>query len=110
MPALPKPHRVAVLLADIKIEGPDAAFEREAATLIWIACIEICQRHPRLALLDADATPLSPHDGHFAPDHAGRGGRPTDAFYGPTRRDEVIWIETLLAAKPGVVRLHAIDR
>lgn len=110
MPALPKPHRVAFLVPDIKIEGPDGAYEREAEVLLWVACIEVCQRHPRLAVLDADATPLFPQDGHFAPQHAGRGGRATDAFFGPTRRDEVLWLELVIANRPGVVRLHAIGR
>jgi tetratricopeptide (TPR) repeat protein len=108
--AIPKPHRVAVLVPEVKIDGPDAAYEREAAVLVWTACIEICQRHPRLAVLDADATPLFPQDGHFAPQHAGRGGKPTDAFYAPTRRDEVIWLELGLGAKAAVVRLHVIGR
>ncbi|HET9990153.1 MAG TPA: hypothetical protein VFQ65_16600, partial [Kofleriaceae bacterium] len=81
-----------------------------AAVLLWTACIEICERHPRLAVLDADATPLLPQDGHFAPQHAGRGGKPTDAFYAPTRRDEVIWLELGLGAKAAVVRLHVIGR
>lgn len=110
MPALPKPHRVAFLEPDIKIEGHDGAYEREAAVLLWVACIETCQRHPRLSVLDADATPLFPQDGHFAPQHAGRGGRATDAFFGPTRRDEVLWLELVIANRPGVVRLHAIGR
>ncbi len=108
--ALPKPHRVAFLVPDIKIEGPDGAYEREAAVLLWVACIEVCQRHPRLSVLGADATPLLPQDGHFAPQHAGRGGRATDAFFGPTRRDEVLWLELMIANKPGVVRLHAVPR
>ncbi|HEY5952238.1 MAG TPA: hypothetical protein VIV40_42360, partial [Kofleriaceae bacterium] len=108
--ALPKPHRVAFLVPDIKIEGVDGAYEREAAVLLWVACIETCQRHPRLSVLDADATPLFPQDGHFAPQHAGRGGRASDAFYGPTRRDEVLWLELMISGKPGVVRLHTIGR
>src|SRR5439155_4250404 len=110
MPALPKPHRVAVLVPDLKIDGPDAAYEREAAILAWTACLETLQRHPRLAVLDPDATPLFPVDGHFAPEHAGRGGRPIDAFFGPTRRDEVLWLELVLSSKPGIVRLHAVGR
>src|SRR5262245_45587154 len=110
MPALPKPHRVAFLLPDVKIEGPDGAYEREAAALLWVACIEACQRHPRLAVLDADATPLLPQDGHFAPQHAGKGGRANDAFYAPTRRDEVLWLELMISNKPGVVRLHTVGR
>jgi tetratricopeptide (TPR) repeat protein len=108
--AIPKPHRVAVLVPDVKIDGPDGAYEREAAVLLWTACIEILQRHPRLSVLDADATPLFPQDGHFAPQHAGRGGKPTDAFYAPTRRDEVIWLELGLGAKAAVVRLHVVGR
>jgi tetratricopeptide (TPR) repeat protein len=107
--ALPKPHRIAFLLADVKIEGADASYHREASVLMWTACIETCQRHPRLSVLEADATPLFPQDGHFAPEHAGQGGRATDAFYGPTRRDEVMWLELVLG-KPGVVRLHTIAR
>ena len=110
MPAIPKPHRIAVLVPEVKLDGADTAYEREAAALVWTACIELCQRHARLAVLDADATPLLPQDGHFAPQHAGRGGRPTDAFYAPTRRDEVIWLELGLGAKPGIVRLHAVGR
>ncbi|MEO8842319.1 MAG: tetratricopeptide repeat protein [Kofleriaceae bacterium] len=110
MAATPKPHRIAVLVPEVKIDGPDAAYEREASVLLWTACIEILQRHPRLAVLDADATPLFPQDGHFAPEHAGRGGKPTDAFYAPTRRDEVIWLELGLGAKAAVVRLHVVGR
>jgi hypothetical protein len=110
MAALPKPHRIAFLVPDVKIDGPDAAYEREAAVLLWTACIETCQRHPRLAVLDADATPLFPQDGHFAPQHAGLGGRATDAFFSPTRRDEVLWLELRLGPKPSVVRLHAVGR
>ncbi len=109
MAALPKPHRIAFLLADVKIEGPDASYHREASVLLWTACIETCQRHPRLAVLEAEATPLFPQDGHFAPEHAGHGGRATDAFFGPTRRDEVLWLELVLG-KPGVVRLHTVGR
>ena len=55
--ALPKPHRVAFLMPDVKIEGPEGAYEREAAVLLWVACIETYQRHPRLSVLDPDATP-----------------------------------------------------
>src|SRR4051812_44794755 len=110
MPALPKPHRVAFLVPDVKIDGSDAAYEREAAVLLWTALIETCQRHPRLSVLDADATPLFPQDGHFAPQHAALGGRATDAFYGPTRRDEVLWLELAIGNKPRVVRLHAVGR
>jgi tetratricopeptide (TPR) repeat protein len=110
MAALPKPHRVAVLEPAVTVEGPDAAYDREAAVLVWTACIEICQRHPRLAVLDADATPLFPQDGHFAPQHAGRGARPDDAFFSQTRRDELVWLELTIGPKAGVVRLHAVGR
>jgi hypothetical protein len=110
MPIIPKPHRIGVLAPDVKLDGPDTAYEREAAALIWVACIELCQRHPRLAVLDAEATPLLARDGHFAPHHAGRGARPTDAFYASTRRDELIWLELSLGAKGSIVRLHAIGR
>jgi hypothetical protein len=110
MPLIPKPHRIAVLAPAVKLEGPDVVYEREAAALIWIACIELCQRHPRLSVLDAETTPLLPQDGHFAPHRAGRGGRPDDPFYAPTRRDEVIWLEAGLGAKASVVQLHAIGR
>ena len=67
--ALPKPHRVAFLVPDIKIEGTDGAYEREAAVLLWVACIETCQRHPRLSVLDADATRCG--FGSAAPDVSG---------------------------------------
>ncbi len=110
MAAIPKPHRVAFLVPEVKIEGPDGVHEREAAVLLWTACIETCQRHPRLAVLEAEATPLFPQDGHFAPQHARHGARATDAFYGPTRRDEVLWLELLLSGRPGVVRLHTVGR
>jgi tetratricopeptide (TPR) repeat protein len=110
MPIIPKPHRIGVLAPDVKLDGPDTAYEREAAALIWVACIELCQRHPRLAVLDADATPLLARDGHFAPHPAGRGAHPLDAFYAPTRRDELLWLELSLGAKGGIVRLHSIGR
>jgi hypothetical protein len=109
VPALPKPHRVAFLVPQVTIEGADVAYEREAAVLLWVACIETCQRHPRLAVLDADATPLFPQDGHFAPQHAQPGALPSDTFYAPSRRDELAWLELALG-KPGVVRLHVIAR
>ncbi|MBV8758306.1 MAG: tetratricopeptide repeat protein [Deltaproteobacteria bacterium] len=109
MPTLPKPHRVAFLVPEVTIEGPDAAYEREAAALLWVACIEICQRHPRLSVLDADATPLFPQDAHFAPEGAGRGGSPADPVYAPTRRDELAWLEVTLG-KPAPVRLHVVGR
>jgi tetratricopeptide (TPR) repeat protein len=110
MPALPKPHRIAFLVPDVKVDGPDAAYEREAAVLLWTACLETCQRHPRLSVLDAEATPLFPVDGHFTPQHAALGGRATDAFYAPTRRDEVLWLELSIGNKARVVRLHAVGR
>ncbi|MBL9012873.1 MAG: tetratricopeptide repeat protein [Myxococcales bacterium] len=106
MPALRKPHRVGVLLPDVTIEG-DVALEPEAALLLWVALIECCQRHPMLAVYDPESTPLFPHEGHFAPAHASIGASPTDAFYGSTRRDELIWLE--LVAR-GVVRLHTLGR
>ena len=110
MPALAKPHRIAFLVPDVSIDGPDAPFERAAAALLWTACIEACQRHPRLAVLDPDATPLLPQDGQFVPKHAERGGRPNDAFFAPTRRDEVLWLELSLSGKPAAVRLHVVGR
>ena len=51
MAALPKPHRIAFLVPEVKIDGPDGAYVREASILLWTACIETCQRHPRLAVL-----------------------------------------------------------
>jgi tetratricopeptide (TPR) repeat protein len=110
MAAIPKPYRVAFLVPEVKVEGPDGAHEHEARVLLWTACIETCQRHPRLAVLDAEATPLFPQDGHFAPAHAGHGARATDTFYGPTRRDEVLWLELILSSRPTAVRLHAVTR
>ena len=83
-------------------------FAREAAALLWVACIELCQRHPAIAVLDPDATPLVPQDGHYAPSGADRGATPTDATYGPTRRDELMWLEVALAAgKPVSVVLRS---
>lgn len=110
MPALPKQHRIAFLVPDVKVDGPDAAYEREAAVLLWTACLETCQRHPRLSVLDAEATPLFPVDGHFTPQHAALGGRATDAFYASTRREEVLWLELTIGSKSRVVRLHAVGR
>ena len=107
MPALRKPHRIAILLPDLTVEGPEAVYEREAALLLWTALLETCQRHPGLAIYDAESTPLWPHDGHFAPAHAQLGATVDDPFWGSTRRDELIWLElTLAPGKPGVVRLH----
>ena len=74
MPALRKPHRVAFLVPEIVVEGADAPNASEAGLLLWIACIEACQRHPGLAVYDAESTPLVSQDGHFAPHHA-RPGR-----------------------------------
>ncbi len=107
MPALRKPHRLAILAPDLTVEGQDAVYEREAALLLWAALIECCQRHPGLAIYDAESTPLWPHDGHFSPAHAQLGATTTDPFWASTRRDELIWLElTLAAGKTSVVRLH----
>lgn len=107
MPALRKPHRVAVLVPELTVEGPDAPYASEAGLLLWVACIEVCQRHPGLAVYDAESTPLVSQDGHFAPNPARPGATPDDSFYGPTRRDELIWLELALP-RPGAVRLHAL--
>src|SRR5678815_4363356 len=109
MPALRKPHRVAFLVPELVVEGSDAPNAAEAGLLLWVACIEACQRHPELAVYDAESTPLVSQDGHFAPHHARPGATPTDAFYGPTRRDELVWLELALP-RPGAVRLHALAR
>jgi tetratricopeptide (TPR) repeat protein len=109
VPALRKPHRVAVLMPEIGLEGPDLAYEREAALLMWVACIETLQRHPGLAVYDPESTPLVALDGHFVPQHAGRGASPIDAFYAPARRDELVWLEAPLS-KTGAVRLHTLAR
>ena len=109
MPALRKPHRMAFLLPDVTIEGPDVGLEPEAALLLWVALIETCQHHPGLAVYDADSTPLYPQEGRFAPSHAAIGSLPTDGFYGSTRRDELVWLE-LRAPKAGPVRLHTLAR
>src|SRR5678815_5502817 len=87
MPAPRKPHRVAFLVPELAVEGADAPNASEAGLLLWVACIEACQRHPGLAVYDAESTPLVSQDGHFAPHHARPGAAPTDAFYGPTRRE-----------------------
>jgi tetratricopeptide (TPR) repeat protein len=107
--ALRKPHRVGVLVPIVAAEGPDVAYERELALLIWMACIETCQRHPGLAIYDPESTPLFPVDGHFAPLHAGRGAELHDPFWGRTRRDELVWLE-IPAARSGVVKLHVVGR
>ena len=109
MPALRKPHRVAFLVPDVTVEGADVVHEHEAALLFWTACIEVCQRHPGLAVYDPDSTPLYPQEGHFAPQHAAIGATPIDPFFGPTRRDELVWLE-LSVPKPGAVRLHTLAR
>ncbi|MDX2092020.1 MAG: tetratricopeptide repeat protein [Kofleriaceae bacterium] len=104
-----KPHRIAFLVPHVKVEGADVAFAHEATLLLWTACIEVCQRHPELAVYDAESTPLLPLEAHFTPQHALIGATPTDAFYGPTRRDELVWLELSLS-KPGAVRLHVLGR
>ncbi|HVK85459.1 MAG TPA: tetratricopeptide repeat protein [Kofleriaceae bacterium] len=109
MPALRKPHRVAFLVPAVRVEGADVAFAHEAALLLWTACIEVCQRHPGLAVYDAESTPMVPLEAHFTPQHAVIGATPSDAFYGPTRRDELMWLELSLPG-PGPVRLHVLAR
>ncbi|HEX4422223.1 MAG TPA: hypothetical protein VH165_30130, partial [Kofleriaceae bacterium] len=109
MPALRKPHRVAFLVPELTVEGPDAPNASEIGLLLWVACIEICQRHPGLAVYDAESTPLVSQDGHFAPHHARPGATPVDSFYAPTRRDELVWLELALP-KAGAVRLHTLAR
>ena len=109
MPALAKPYRVAFLAPAVTIDGPDGAYAREAALVLWAACIETCQRHPGLAVYDPESTPLYPQDGHIAPQHAAIGAAPTDAFYAPTRRQELLWLE-LSAPRSTAVRLHALRR
>jgi tetratricopeptide (TPR) repeat protein len=104
--ALAKPYRVAVLAADVALDGADHVFQREASALAWVAAIELLQRHPAVAVLDADATPLEPVDGHYAPRGANRGARCDDAVYAPSRRDELVWLEVSLAARTSSVRLH----
>ena len=109
MPALRKPHRIAFLLPEVAIEGADVAHAHEVALLLWTACIEVCQRHPGLAVYDAESLPLVPAEGHFRPQHATLGATPGDAFWGTTRRDELVWLEVGLP-KAGRVRLHTLDR
>ena len=108
MAALRKPHRIAFLCPDLIVEGSDTSSEAEAALLLWCTCIELCRRHPGLAVYDAESTPLFPQDGHFAPQYAALGATPTDAFFAPTRRDELLWLELTLPR--GAVRLHSLDR
>ncbi len=111
MPPLRKPHRVAVLLPQLHVDGPDAAYQRETSLLVWIACIEACQRHPGLAVYEPESMPLQPMDGHFVPSHGRLGAAPDDAHYGSTRRDEVVWLEvTLIPGKSSEVKLHALAR
>jgi tetratricopeptide (TPR) repeat protein len=109
MPALRKPHRVAFLVPELTVDGADAPNAPEAGLLLWVACIEVCQRHPDLAVFDAESTPLVSQDGHFAPHHARPGATPADSFYGPMRRDELVWLELGLP-RPGLVRLHTLAR
>jgi tetratricopeptide (TPR) repeat protein len=109
MPALRKPHRVAVLVPELTVDGADAPYASEVGLLLWVACVEVCQRHPGLAVYDAESTPLVSQDGHFAPHPAAPGATPIDPFYGPTRRDELIWLELALP-RAGAVRLHTLAR
>jgi hypothetical protein len=108
MPALRKPHRVAFLLPSVTITGSDVGIAHEIALLLWAACIEASQRHPGLAVYDAESTPLFPNDAHFTPQHAVIGATPTDPFYATTRRDELLWLEVALPKQD--VKLHAIGR
>jgi hypothetical protein len=109
MPALRKPHRIAFLAPDLAVEGSDAAYTAELGLLLWSGLIEVCQRHPGLAVYDPESTPLFPRDGHFVPQHAIVGATPDDAFYATTRRDELVWLELRLP-KASAVRLHALAR
>jgi tetratricopeptide (TPR) repeat protein len=109
VPALRKPHRVAFLVPALAVDGPDAPYASEVGLVLWVACIEACQRHPGLAVYDAESTPLVSQDGHFAPHHARPGATPVDSFYGPTRRDELVWLELALP-RGGPVRLHTLTR
>jgi hypothetical protein len=99
-----KPYRVAILLPEVRIDGPDAVLEREAALLLWMACIEACHLHPLLSALDASATPLVPQDGHLVPD------APEAAVLAAARRDEHIWFELVLSEGSASARLHTRDR
>ena len=109
MPALRKPHRVAFLLPSVTITGSDMSLAHEVALLLWVACIEACQRHAGLAVYDAESTPLFPRDAHFTPQPAVIGATPTDAFYATTRRDELVWLEVALP-KHDETRLHVVRR
>ena len=109
MPALRKPHRVGFLVPALTVDGPDAPYASEAGLVLWVACIEACQRHPGLAIYDPESTPLVSQDGHFTPHHARPGATPIDSFYGPTRRDELAWLELTLP-RGSAVRLHTLAR
>lgn len=109
MPALRKPHRVGFLLPSVTITGSDVGLAHEVALVLWVACIEACQRHPGLAIYDAESTPLFPHDAHFTPQHAVIGATPTDSFYATTRRDELVWLEVALP-KHHDTKLHVLGR
>src|SRR5262249_35247058 len=109
MPALRKPHGLGGPVPGLVVEGGEAPNAAEAGLLLWVACIEVCQRPPGRAVFDAEATPLVSQDGHFTPHHARPGATPGDSFYGPTRRDELIWLELALP-RPGAVRLPPLAR
>ncbi len=108
MPPFRKPYRIAVLAPRVTFEAGDplAAYHNEVALVLWTACIEVLRRHPGLAVYDADALPLRVRDGHFVPDHADPGSTPTDARFGPARREELMWLE--LAR--GEVSVHTVDK
>ncbi len=108
---LRKPHRIALLLPEITIDGTDAAYAHDAALLVWVTCIELAQRHPSLAVYDPESTPLIPINGRFTPHNASIGSAPTDAFFGPTRRDEVVWLSIALGGTTSsAVRCQAVAR
>jgi len=86
VPTLRKPHRVAFLAPSLTVEGADAPYTREAALLVWTACLEAAQRHPGLAVYDPESTPLLPQDGRFVPQRATPGAELTDSFWASTRR------------------------
>lgn len=113
-----KPYRVAVVIPRVTIEGPDVAYEREAALLLWAACVEGCHRHPQLAVADVSA-PFVHRDGHFAPE---RGAEAIDLEclplhhalcddrYVAARRDDIIGLELSLGSSSGGARLHSATR